>query len=548
MTIRELSIMSIVPLLTLTFSYSASAADVTINWNDMRQEIVGFGAGCENEDGRKIMALPEPVRTQFYNALFDSVTGIGLNIVRTHQPPDLLDAAGNWNWNSDSPPIAGKAMDQVTIMQEAQKRGVTKFWAAPWAAVPMWKQNPVINGGEAYGGGGPILRSHYQDYANYQSRFIREYKTRFGIPFMGISVQNEPQFDPGYGGCPWSGADIRDYIRDYLGPTLARDSVKISIIAAESNWNQVEYIDPTMNDPNAFKYLDIVAFHQYEGAPFRYNKAFDAGKQVWQSEVSFSGTDAGPGMACHYANQIWDNLTNAEVSSWNYWWFLGNGGILLYQNSQLVLTKLFYYIGHYSKFVRPGFRRITCTPSSIKGPGNGPIGITAFRNPSTGRFAIVVINWDGGKPQPAITYHFNGISPAKVTPYLSSGENVNQNIEKMADITVVNGAFSYAVPNISIATFVGDGTPSPVENKSALQPARMLSTAVAISGGIRLHMPNPVGETAALVDLSGRTVVRWTVKALTEQTLAVSSSLPRQLYHFRLTGAGKTVSMNVIYR
>jgi len=521
---------------------NARGVDVTINWNDVRQEIVGFGASCANENGARMMGVPEPARTQMFDALFDSVKGIGFTIVRCDQPYALLDASGNMvNWDV-SYPVAGTFANQAAIMKEAQKRGVAKFWAAPWTPPPMWKQSNQM------GGGGSLLRSHYQDYANYQSRFVRECKARYGISLMGISVQNEPQFDPSYGGCPWSGADIRDYIRDYLGPTLKRDSVKISIIAAESNWNEPQYIDPTMDDPNAAKYVDIVGFHQYTGGPRIYSKAFSHGKQVWETEMSNYTSDNSAAYGCDYAIAIWDNFTTGEVNAWHYWWFMMTGGFVQYQNNQLNLGKVIYFFGHYSKFVRPGFRRITCTPAQTTGPGNGKICISAFKNLSSGRFAIVVANRDIVKPQPLITYHFNELSPAVVTPYLTSSEIATQNIEKQPDIPVVNGTFSYMLPNVSIVTFVGQGTPTLVERKPAIQPVSTLPSAAVAAGDIRLHMPNPAVGTATLVDLAGRTVARWTVKALTEQTFAVSSSLPRQVYHFYLTAAGQSLALEVLCR
>jgi O-glycosyl hydrolase len=522
----------------------APAADVTINWNDTRQEITGFGSGWENELGAFAMALPQAVRTQMMTMLFDSVQGIGLTYVRTHMPPDLLDASGNWNWNSTSGRVAGKAMDQVTLMQESQKAGATKFWAAPWAAVPMYKANPV------YGEGGPILRSHYQDYANYMSRFIREYKTRFGIPFMGISVQNEPQGDFSYGGCPWTGADIRDYIRDYLGPTLLRDSVDISIIAPESNWDETEYIDPAMSDANALKYIDVVAFHDYTGSPFRYAKALDQGKPVWLSECSNSGRDDGWSSAGWYAHRIWNHLVNAETSSWQYWWFYdgfkdNSGFIGPYENGSLVIKRLYYWIGHYSKFVRPGYRRITTTPSFIMDSGNRQIGVSAFKNPSTGRFAIVLNNWSLDKPAKSITYHFNGVAPASVTPYLSTGENENQNMEKQADIPVVNGAFTYTVPNVSIATFVGAGTPTPVVNKRTEQPVSRQTSAFAVKDGIRLRMQSPAAGRAVLIDPAGKTIAQCAVTALPEQVLPVLSLMAGQVYVLRLTCANRTEAIKL---
>jgi glucosylceramidase len=53
-------------------------------------------------------------------------------------------------------------------------------------------------------------------------------------------------------------------------------------------------------------------------------------------------------------------------------------GELIYMNS-------FYYLGHFSKFIRPGAKRIECSPS------RSALEATAFTNPD-GKIAVVVLN------------------------------------------------------------------------------------------------------------------------------------------------------------
>ena len=56
----------------------------------------------------------------------------------------------------------------------------------------------------------------------------------------------------------------------------------------------------------------------------------------------------------------------------------------------LTYTNSYHYIGHFSKFVRPGARRIACSPS------RSALLATAFVNPD-GKVAAVVMN-PGDKP------------------------------------------------------------------------------------------------------------------------------------------------------
>jgi glucosylceramidase len=51
----------------------------------------------------------------------------------------------------------------------------------------------------------------------------------------------------------------------------------------------------------------------------------------------------------------------------------------------LIYTNSYYYIGHFSKFVRPGAKRITASPT------RSPLLSTAFVNPD-GKVSVVVMN------------------------------------------------------------------------------------------------------------------------------------------------------------
>ena len=52
---------------------------------------------------------------------------------------------------------------------------------------------------------------------------------------------------------------------------------------------------------------------------------------------------------------------------------------------KLMVMNSFYYIGHFSKFIRPGARRVLSSPTT------DTLLTTAWRNPD-GRLAIVVLN------------------------------------------------------------------------------------------------------------------------------------------------------------
>jgi len=513
------------------------ATDVTINWNDVRQTITGFGASTAwGGGGGGIFGIQESDRPKIMDLLFDSISGIGLTMVRHQQPYDCLDASGNWRWDTD--------LDEVYMCQEAQKRGVRMFWTAPWTPPPMWKQ---FN--DPSGQGGPLQRDHYQDYANYQSRIIREYKTRFGIDFMGVSVQNEPHFGPTWDGCPYTPEDLRDYIRDFLGPTLARDNVRATIIAPESNFFQPQWADVFMADPNAAKYVGIVAFHVYEGAPQPYPKAAAAGKELWETETSLMGgvDDSWP-LAITFADQLHHCLTYEEVNAWHYWWLLSNTreGLIRKAGNTYVIPKLYYYVGHYTKFIRPGWKRITCTPPEFQG-NNGRCLLSAFKDPASGKFAIVVANIGIGNPGPTINFRLNGFAPGTVTPIRTIGEDDKNVIMRTeAAIPVTSGAFSFTIENVSIATILGQGTPTTIISPPKQREQANFSAAF-VDHGLRLHMPGPLAGKAVLAAVDGKIIAEWPVKAMADQVLPIPGLLKQQLYILRMEFPAETVTCGMVH-
>jgi rhamnogalacturonan endolyase len=105
-------------------------------------------------------------------------------------------------------------------------------------------------------------------------------------------------------------------------------------------------------------------------------------------------------------------------------------------------------MGQFSRFVRPGDFRIDVSANS------GPLSISAFKDPVTGRFAIVVVN-NTTLPE---TQKFNigGINTSAVTPWVTSA---TQSLEGQSPAPVSNGAFTYEIPSLSVVTFTGFDAP-----------------------------------------------------------------------------------------
>ena len=84
--------------------------------------------------------------------------------------------------------------------------------ASPWSPPTWMKQPRVYNNG--------VLRWEpeiLEAYALYLLRFVQAYQAE-GLPVQQLHVQNEPNSDQKFPSCVWTGAKMRDFIRDFLGP------------------------------------------------------------------------------------------------------------------------------------------------------------------------------------------------------------------------------------------------------------------------------------------------------------------------------------------
>ena len=191
---------------------AAAATGVTITWNNVHQTIDGFGASGAFRRASYLMNLPEPGRTAILDALFSQTAGAGLSIVRnvvndgSSGMPTIEPSLNTWVWTGDA--------DQIWLMQQAQTRGATRFLSTVWTPPAWMKDNGSVVGGS-------LATAHYQHYADYLSRYVREYQSRFGLNIYAVSLANEPCISVNYSSCCWTGAQFRDFIKNNLRAHLS---------------------------------------------------------------------------------------------------------------------------------------------------------------------------------------------------------------------------------------------------------------------------------------------------------------------------------------
>jgi glucosylceramidase len=301
------------------------------------------------------------------------------------------------------------------LLQQARDcmGGSLKLMLTPWSPPGWMKDNGEMNHG------GKLLKKYYPLWASYFIRFIDELKKR-DIDTWVVSVQNEPAARQTWDSCEWTAAEEGEFAVEHLGPALEKYAGaagrQIKILVWDHNRDILwERFSESMAVKGADKYIDGAAFHWYSGDQYeniaKTAKAFP-GKALLFTEGCIEG---GPRQGAwfpgeRYAHNIINDLNNGCTGwiDWNIVLDMQGGpnhvgnccdapvlvdtdyGDIYYQSS-------FYYIGHFSRFIKPNAQRVEMTvnsymtPATVDGRMGNMMEFCSFKN-DDGSLVLVAMN------------------------------------------------------------------------------------------------------------------------------------------------------------
>lgn len=374
------------------------------------QTIEGFGGAFTESTAVTLQKMPAAARNEIINAYFNPATGHGYNLCRVHMNScdfstgnyACADVAGDFelkhfNINRDRQALLPLIKDAF-----AAAGGPFKLFFSPWSPPAWMKTNGEMNRG------GKLKPECRDAWALHYCRFAQAYEKE-GVPFWGLTVQNEPEATQRWDSCVYTAEEERDFIRDHLGPALHRDGLDhLKLMIWDHNRDVIyQRAKVVYDDPKAAKYVWGAAFHWYVGDYFeniqRVHEAWPD-KQLLFSEgcqECGNGFDAWLGnwtVGERYGRSIIQDL-NHWTTGWVDWNLVldETGGpnhvhnfcsapiIADTRNGKVLYQSSYWYLGHFSRFIKPGARRIVCAC------GKDELETTAFVNPD-GTIAVVVMN------------------------------------------------------------------------------------------------------------------------------------------------------------
>ncbi|MCL4135166.1 UNVERIFIED_CONTAM: hypothetical protein GTU68_016575 [Idotea baltica] len=378
------------------------------------QTFLGIGAALTDAAAETFYKLTEANQSKFLEAYYNIEKGIGYSLGRTIiHSCDFSSASYTYIEEGDAElktfnidhdrkyrlPFTKKAIEAAG--------GKLTMYASPWSPPAFMKSNNnMLKGGK-------LLPEFYQPWANYYAKFIKAYEAE-GIPIWGLTIQNEPMAVQRWESCIYTAEEERDFLKNYLGPTLKKEGLgDKNIIVWDHNRDLLfQRASTILNDPEAAKYVWGTGFHWYEdwkdGIPM-----FDAVKRVKETypdkNLIFTEgcneaydierlNNEDPKLAERYGKSMINDFNNGTVA-WTDWNILldetggpNHVGNLCFspvhgntQTGELTFTNSYYYIGHFSKFIRPGAKRIASVSSF------NSLLTTGFKN-EDGSIVIIVMN------------------------------------------------------------------------------------------------------------------------------------------------------------
>lgn len=271
---------------------------------------------------------------------------------------------------------------------------------SPWSPPAFMKTNGERNHG------GKLKPEYRAFWAKYICRFLKEYEKQ-GIRFSMMTLQNEAGATQTWDSCLYSAAEERDYLKEYLIPELKAEGFDyLDIFIWDHNKERaLERAKQTYCDPQVKEDIAGVAVHWYSGDHFEQlemlKKEFPDKRIVFSEggleEWRFTNDDH-LGRAQFHAHDIIGDL-NGGIDCFLQWSMIFDhlGGPNHVQNlcqtSIMVNTETktyertlpYYYIAHFSKYIKPGATRIGFSRYTDK------LEVTAFQNPD-GSLSTVILN------------------------------------------------------------------------------------------------------------------------------------------------------------
>jgi glucosylceramidase len=381
------------------------------------QMIDGFGASFNEAGMICLNSLDPAIRDSVLRMLFDPESGAGYTLMKSPIAACDFASAGPWYSYNDTP--GDTSMEHFTIERDLGPDGLIPFIKSaykygkfeiesPMDFAPDWMYYGMQKKEEKN-----IKPEYYNALAEYYIKYLQAYAAN-GVNINNLVLFNESVCDtcPDHGYSSVTYKEMREIIKDFLIPRLTANNLSTKIILGETcfRYSGIELFPAVLDDPETKKYISRLAVHGYDWDKFSSLTALHErypDLPVWMTEICYVKLpvyDFSDGE--FWGNMIMNDMKN-WVSGWIYWNMIldEDGGpwltspqhgdpdnnhqhpvVIINRNTkEITYTGLYYYLAHFSRFIKPGAYRINCTGDSSQ------LNYAGFQN-NDGSIVLNVIN------------------------------------------------------------------------------------------------------------------------------------------------------------
>jgi glucosylceramidase len=409
-----------------TSEKESSNPEIKVDGNVRFQLINGFGATFNEAGMICLNAISPEAKDSVLKLLFDTESGAGYTVMKSPIAACDFASAGPWYTYNDTP--GDTIMEHFTIERDLAPNGLITFIKeaskfgkfeieSPMDFAPDWMYYG-IKSGEKH-----IKPEYYRALAKYYSKYLKAYADN-GVTINYLNLFNEAD-NSWYSNVTYK--VIGELIKDYVVPQLRSDglSTKIQLGETANRPEALEKFPDVLSDPELRKHIYSFTVHGYDWDQFTtltelHNRYPDI--PIWQTEVCYARVGDMPSNEPpdrplplpvyefsdgeYWGNMIMNDMKN-WVSVWIYWnmildqdggpWLISKEHgdpdnnrqqpiVIINRNTKKVTyTGLYYYLAHFSRFIKPGAYRINST-------GDYPaLNFAGFINPD-GSVILNIIN------------------------------------------------------------------------------------------------------------------------------------------------------------
>ena len=365
------------------------------------QELIGFGGAFTESAGYCYNKLDKDNKVQLVSDYF---LPQGLNYSMGRLPIGSSDFSLNSYSYSKKKDLSDFNIDRdkkyiLPFLQDVLNIKSLKLLASPWSPPSFMKSTKMLTLG------GKLANKYRQTWAEYLVKYVQAYNNE-GIHIDYMTVQNEPNAVQTWESCLYSPEEEASFATNYLYYEFIKNNIDTKIFIWDHNKEKL--FKRAMQELETKSNLDAIsgiAFHWYTGDHFEnIELTHDAfpNKLLFHTEGCTGYSKFNPNEEVKngemYAHDILGDL-NSGINAFLDWNLIldHNGGpnhknnfcnspIMLAENNLSYLKNLtYYYIGHFSKFIKPNAKRIAFSRYTDN------IEVTSFKNPD-GSIAIVLLN------------------------------------------------------------------------------------------------------------------------------------------------------------